>query len=106
MFKITLGKTERLEKQIWVLEKEKEQMQKDFELKVELKLNELKTKMQKELIESDLLRTQAIAKLEVLEKIDTRSDANEIKTLLHEMVASMASNNKQQPQAITINKLT
>ena len=103
MFKITMGKVEALEKKIWVLEKEKEQMQKDFELKVELKLSELKTEMQKALIESDLLRTQAISKLEVLEKIDTKSDANEIKKLLHEMVASMANNNKQMP--ITINKI-
>jgi dipeptidase len=77
-------------------------MQKDFELKVEVELNKLKEKMQKALIESDLLRTQAVSKLEVLEKIDTKSDANEIKKLLHEMVASMA-NNKQLP--ITINKI-
>lgn len=103
MFKITLGKVDELQKKIWILEKEKEQMQKDFELKVDLKLSELKTKMQKELIESDLLRTQAIAKLEVLEKIDTKSDANEIKKLLHEMVSLMANNNKQMP--ITINKI-
>ncbi len=49
-------------------------------------INKLREEMQKALITSDLERTEAVAKLEMYEKFDTKEDAKVIKDLLKSLV--------------------
>ena len=49
---------------------------KSHSLDTERKLAELRKEMHKDLVKSDISRTEAIAKLETYEKTDTKADAN------------------------------
>lgn len=67
----------------------------EHELKMEkMKRDEyiikFKEEMQEKLIKSDLLRNEAIAKLEIYEKLDTKSDANCIKETLNKLIEALS----------------
>ena len=72
----------------------------EAELDHQRKVNELRASMQESLIKSDLLRVEALAKLETYEKTDTKADANTIK----EMLSKLIDNGKQQPTNISVIK--
>lgn len=50
---------------------------------------EFKKEMQQKLVESDLLRNEAKAKLEIYEKLDTKEDANVIKSMLNKLIEAL-----------------
>jgi predicted nuclease with TOPRIM domain len=58
-------------------------------LETEKALNTLRAEMQESLIKSDLLRTEALAKLEVYEKTDTKADANTIKEMVGQLISAI-----------------
>lgn len=64
-------------------------MEKEFDLRKQKELNELKSSMQETLIKSDMLRTEALAKLEIYEKTDTKADANTIKDMVKQLIDVM-----------------
>lgn len=61
-------------------------LEKENDLATEKKLHELRKSMQESLIKSDLLRTEALAKLEIYEKTDTKQDANAIKDMIGKLI--------------------
>lgn len=61
-------------------------VEKEAELLTEKKLNDLRKSMQESLIKSDLLRTEALARLEIYEKTDTKADANTIKDMVKQLI--------------------
>lgn len=61
-------------------------VEKEAELATEKKLQELRKSMQESLIKSDLLRTEALARLEIYEKTDTKADANTIKDMVKQLI--------------------
>lgn len=65
------------------------------ELKVQEELNKLKKEMQKSLVESDIRRERAEAKLETYEKMDTKSERNEIREMLKEAIKGLSGNKVQ-----------
>jgi len=69
--------------------------EREYQLKTEEKLNEVKKSMQESLVKSDILRTEAIAKLEIYEKTDSKADANAIKDMIGKLIEKIGS----QPQA-------
>ena len=61
------------------------------EVQQERALDTLRKEMQESLIKSDLLRVEALAKLEVYEKTDTKADANTIKQMIGKLIDKMGS---------------
>lgn len=61
------------------------------DLDIEEAVNEVKKEMQKSLIESDLKRVEAIAKLEIYEKQDNKDQINKITDMLEEAIKSLGS---------------
>jgi hypothetical protein len=68
-------------------------LEKEAELSTEKKLAELRKSMQESLIKSDLLRTEALAKLEIYEKTDTKADANTIKEMIGQLIGTIGKQN-------------
>jgi hypothetical protein len=66
-------------------------MEKEYELSTEKKINELRKSMQESLIKSDLVRTEAVAKLEIYEKTDSKADANAIKDMIGKLIEKIGS---------------
>jgi len=63
-----------------------ETMEKEADLRKQKEINEIRASMQESLIKSDLIRTEALAKLEVYEKTDTKADANTIKDMVKQLI--------------------
>lgn len=63
--------------------------QEKAELDKERALNSLRKEMQESLIKSDLMRVEALAKLEIYEKTDTKADANTIKEMISKLIGVM-----------------
>jgi hypothetical protein len=59
----------------------------------ERKIMQLQRDMQKALIESDLARVEATAKLEIYQKTDSREDANTIKSMVKQLIDSIGKQN-------------
>ena len=62
-----------------------------YEVQQERALDTLRKEMQESLIKSDLLRVEALAKLEVYEKTDTKADANTIKQMIGKLIDKMGN---------------
>jgi len=58
-------------------------------LSIEEAKNEIRKEMQKRLIESDLLRTEAVAKLDTYEKMDTKDDRKHMRSMLDKAITSL-----------------
>ena len=56
-------------------------------------LQELTRKMQESLVTSDISREQALAKLSVYEKMDTKADANTIKDMVSKLIDAIGKTN-------------
>ena len=68
------------------LKHEKKHEQREFELSKEEAINRLRNEMKEDLIKSDLIRVEAVAKLEIYEKTDTKADANTIKEMIGKLI--------------------
>lgn len=71
------------------IEIEKDFLEREYKIKTEEKLNSLRKEMQESLIKSDLLRIEALAKLEIYEKTNTKADANTIKEMVTQLIATI-----------------
>lgn len=60
------------------------------ELEIEEAKNSIRKEMQKSLVESDLRRVEAEAKLEVYEMMDTKDDANKIREMLDKAITGLS----------------
>lgn len=77
---------DRLTEKIRDLEKDRVFLEKIHKVEIEEERQKLRKEMQKSLIESDLKRVEAIAKLEVNEKLDVKNEFNFIKEMLSKLV--------------------
>ncbi len=59
-------------------------------LDIEEAKNALRKEMQQKLIESDLLRVEALAKLETYEKMDTKDDRKHMRSMLQEAIKGLS----------------
>ena len=84
-----------VEDQLKDAKKENALMSREFEIRTQEELGKLKDAVRDSLVTSDLKRTEAIAKLEVYEKMNTKEDANTIKELAKELVKALGRNNVQ-----------
>lgn len=82
-----------LNNKIQCLENEIKLSVREREIITNEKLAKLRESMQESLIKSDLLRTEALAKLEVYEKTDTKSDANTIKEMIGRLIEVIGKQN-------------
>lgn len=90
-------KLENSERKLAAVLAEKQQIEFDLRcakdrarLDTEKELNDLRKNMQEALIKSDLLRTEAVAKLAVYEKLDTKADANIIKDSVKSLIEGLS----------------
>ena len=90
---IIIEERETLKKKNEELKRENKYLEREYDLKTEEKLNELRKEMQESLIKSDLLRTEALAKLEIYEKTDTKADANTIKEMVTKLISTIGKQN-------------
>ena len=65
--------------------------QRKNELSIAEAINKLRADMNKALIESDLKRVEAVAKLEVYEKIDTKTQVNAISDMLKTAIQGLST---------------
>lgn len=63
----------------------------------------LQKEMQRSLIQSDLSRVEAVAKLNIYEKTDTKADANAIKEMIGKLIDTIGKQH-QQPAQISVVK--
>jgi hypothetical protein len=82
------------DKQIYELEKKLEWEKRDSGIREQTAITDFKLTVQEKLIESDLERNEAKAKLEVYEKLDTKADANVIKETLGKLVEALGQQQK------------
>jgi hypothetical protein len=59
------------------------------DLKTAEAINKLREEMNKRLVESDILRNEAKAKLEIYEKMDTKTDAECIKNMVKQLIETI-----------------
>lgn len=64
------------------LSNELSNLKREYELKTQEELNALRKSMEKALIESDIKREVAIARLEAYEKMDSKTDREQISKML------------------------
>lgn len=76
-------------------------MEEKLALEHSKKTVELRQEMQKALVNSDLTRVEALAKLAVYEKTDTKADANVIKEMLGKLIDQVG---KVQPATVNVVK--
>lgn len=93
-----------LEDKVSELKLEKKELKRDLELaerkeqwEIEKVKNDIRKDMQKRLIESDLKRTEAIAKLNTYIDMDTKDEKKHIQEMLEEAIKALGK------QKITIN---
>lgn len=104
MLKVTMEKElrekeiekEQLNMYITQIERKHEHAIKIEKLKRDEFIVKFKTEMQEELVKSDLLRNEAIAKLEIYEKLDTKADANVIKSMLNKLIEALGKSKEVQ----------
>lgn len=100
MFRTSLDKAreniESLEKQLEVEKQRRVEaenalkyVEKKQQLEIDNAVNKLREEMQKRLVESDVQREVAVAKLEVYEKLDTKADAAVIKDMVGKLVDAL-----------------
>jgi phage-related protein len=77
-------------------------MKETLELEHDKKVMSIQREMQKALVSSDLTRVEALAKLEVYEKTDTKSDANAIKEMIGKLIDQLGK--QQAPASINVVK--
>lgn len=85
-------KVEELRMEVFKLKQELMFQQRESEVKKQEAITALRDAMKKSLIESDLARQEAIAKLEVYEKLDTKADANTIKDMIGKLIEAIGKN--------------
>ncbi len=64
-------------------------------LAVEEAKNVIRKEMEKSLIESDLLRVEAVAKLEAYEKINTKEDHNHLMKMLEKSIEALGKQKQE-----------
>ena len=64
------------------------------------KVMALQRDMQKSLVQSDLTRVEALAKLEIYEKTDSKADANHIKEMIGKLIDQLGK--QQAPASINV----
>lgn len=65
--------------------------EKEYDLKNQQAVNDLREEMRKDLVKSDILRAEAVAKLEIYEKTDTKADANAIKDMIAKLITALGT---------------
>lgn len=75
----------------WETEQKASLASRESAIKVEETKNEIRKEMQKALIESDLKRVEAIAKLETYEKLDTKTEREAIRQMLDKAIAGLSA---------------
>lgn len=91
--KLEIDKSVRLEDDIKELTFSAKHMKETVELAHERKIIQLQRDMEKALIQSDLTRVEAVSRLEVYQKTDTRADANTIKDMVKQLIDSIGKQN-------------
>lgn len=66
-------------------------VKREYEIKTQEELNKLRKEMEKSLVTSDLIRTEAVAKLAIYEKMNVKDDANTIKEMAKELIKAVSS---------------
>jgi hypothetical protein len=77
------------------LERDCDMLKLGNELHIEKAKNELRKEMEKSLIESDLKRVEAVAKLEAYEKMDTKEERKYITQMLEKAITGLAAQKVQ-----------
>lgn len=85
-----------LEKAKTLCKDERDMDKRKMELSIEEERNKLRKEMEKALIESDLKRVEAIAKLETYEKMDTKEERKVLQQMLDKAVTALG----QKPMVI------
>jgi len=88
------GNIKGFQERIRELEFDKKCMERKRNLDIEEAKNTLRKDMEKALIESDLKRVEAVAKLEAYEKMDTKAERQHIQKMLEAAIAGLSSAQK------------
>lgn len=102
--KMLEGTISKYQQDIFKLQQNLENAQKEKDLAVELAKNEIRKEMQEKLITSDVTRERAVAKLEAYEKIDPKDEFASIKRMLEENVKAMPKMVSDMMTALVSNK--
>lgn len=81
------------EKKIFELESKIGFSEREYQIRENNALQKLRDEMSKRLIESDIAKAEAIAKLEVYEKMDTKDDSNTIKESIGKLIEQIGKQN-------------
>ena len=94
--------TRKQEEELKELRFQTKHMKESLELEHDRKLMSVQREMQKSLVDSDLTRVEALAKLEVYQKTDTKADANHIKEMIGKLIDQLGK--PQAPASINVVK--
>jgi len=76
-------------------EQQKELDEEKHSLEIEQVKNEIRKEMQKDLIQSDLERVEAVAKLEAYREMDTKEERKHLSTMLEKAITGLSSQKVQ-----------
>ena len=79
-----------LKQDIWKLNQEANLVERKHQLEIEEEKNKIRSNMQKALIDSDLERVEATAKLEAYEKMDTKEEREHIREMLGKAIDGLS----------------